>query len=163
MADLTEKERKRILAEVLVKFDAAYGKGLSENQEKIKTWFHQIGHLNRETALATADAAIAHHKWQPTISEFLEISRSVRRHQEDQKREAPQPLSDHIKALQVKGLAVQRALIKARTMPNRRHDHTSGWEACPICAQACSEENPDECRTCMILEDHGFVAQHSKA
>lgn len=161
MSDLTEKERKHILAKVLVKFDTAYGKGLGENKDKIQQWYHQIGHLNEEAALATADACISHHKWQPTIAEFLEISRSVRRHQEAMKEEAPKELSAHIKALQEKGLNVQRALIQARA-GGRRHDHTNGWEKCPICSQATAEQDADECRTCMILEDHGLAGVHHK-
>lgn len=161
MSDLTEKERKRILAEVLVKFDSAYGKGLSENPDKINTWFYQIGHLDRETALATADACISHHKWQPTISEFLEESRAIRRHQESMAQLPSAPLSAHVKALQEKGLNVQRALLKARA-GERTHDHRNGWEQCPICAQAHAEQDPDECRTCMILEDSGLSAAHHK-
>ena len=163
MSDLTEKQRKTILAKVLVKFDAAYGKGLSENADKIKVWYHQCGHLDEETALATADACISHHKWQPSISEFLEISRSVRRHQEEMKREAPQELTAHIKELQVKGLNVQRGLIKARAIPGRQHDHKKGPSGCPICSEATCEENADECRTCLLLEDNGLLAIHHKA
>lgn len=163
MSDLTERERKKILAEVLVKFDTAYGKGLSENPDKIKQWFHQIGHLNREAALATADACVASSKWQVSISEFLEISRSVRRHQEEMKREAPQELTEHIKALQEKGLNVQRGLIKARAIPGRQHDHKNGHEQCPICSVALSEEQADECRTCYILEMNDLPAIHHSA
>lgn len=163
MSDLTEAERKSILAKVIVKFDTAYGKGLGENPEKIRQWYHQCGHLNEEAALATADACISHHRWQPTIAEFLEISRTVRRHQEDMKREAPRELTDHIKALQAKGLNVQRGLIKARAVPGRQHDHTNGPEQCPICSLATEEEHADSCRTCMILEDCGLPGQHFSA
>lgn len=161
MSDLTEGERKRILAEVLVKFDSAYGKGLSENPDKIKTWFHQIGHLDRETALATADACIGHHKWQPTISEFLETSRSIRKHQEAMAQRSTTVLSEHVKAMQEKGINVQRELLKARA-GRKPHDHRQGWEQCPICSQAHAEQNADECRTCFILENQGLTAAHHK-
>lgn len=163
MSDLTEAQRKKILAEVLVKFDTAYGKNLSENPDKIRQWFHQIGHLNREAALQTADDCIAHHKWQPTIAEFLEISRQVRRHQLDKEREGPKALAPHVKALQAKGLNVQRALLESRAVPGRVHDHNGGGDKCPICSQAAEEECVDSCRTCMILEDCGLIAQHSTA
>lgn len=161
MSDLTEKERKNILARVLVKFDAAYGKGLSENKDKIQVWYHQIGHLDAETALATADAAIAHHKWQPTISEFLEISRSIRKHQEAMAERETTVLSEHIQALQVKGLAVQKALIASRS-GSRRHDHKNGWQGCPICSQAHAEADADECRTCFVLEQEELDVHHFK-
>lgn len=163
MSELTEKERKTILAKVLVKMDTAYGKGLSENTDKIQQWFHAIGHLNEEAALETADACIENHRWQPTIAEFLELSRTVRRNQEERNREAPKPISPQMKEAQERGLKVQRALIEARTLPSRRHDHTSGWQVCPICAQASAEEDADECRTCMILEDKGLTVAHHKA
>lgn len=161
MSDLTERERKTILAKVLVKFDSEYGKGLSEDPEKIKQWFHQIGHLSEEVALATADACVSHYKWQPKISEFLEISRQIRRHQESMAQQGPKKIDAHLKALQEKGLNVQRALLNSRaTQP--LHDHTSGWEGCPVCAQASAECNADECRTCMALEDCGLDPVHFK-
>lgn len=156
MAELTDKERRVILARVLDKFALAYNKEFTT--EQIRLWYSQIGHLNEEAALATADACVANHKWQPTISEFLEISRPIRRQQEDAKREPLRLVSPKVKELQDKGLRVQRDLIKGRSIA--KHDHRTGWENCPVCSQAAAEVDEDECRCCLLLDTHGLPSQH---
>jgi len=155
----SDKERRHILARVLERFSTAYNKEFDE--DKIRLWYGQIGHLNAEAALATADACISHHKWLPTISEYLEISRTVRRQQEDAKREAPRALSPALKELQDKGLHIQRDLVSGRAQAGLKHDHQKGWEGCPVCSQAAEEVHEDSCRTCMLLEDRGIKVIHS--
>lgn len=156
MAFDVDPERKRILARVLDKLALAYGKEFTE--DKIRLWYAQIGHLNEDAALATADACVANHKWLPTISEFLEISRGVRRKQEDAVRQLPREQGAHIQELQDKGLKVQRDLIKGRS--GQVHNHKNGWQKCPVCSQAAAEMDADECRCCMILENAGLPANH---
>jgi hypothetical protein len=151
-----DPERKRILARVLEKFSVAYGKEF--DADKIRLWYHQTGHLNEDAALATADACIAHNKWMPTISEFLEVSRQVRQKQEAMSRQVPREMGEHIKALQDKGLKVQRDLLAGRS--GQRHDHRGGWEKCPVCVQAHVEKDADECRCCFLLDTVGITPLH---
>lgn len=153
-----DKERRRILARVLGMFDDAYGKGLLDSTDKVRLWYAQIGHLNEDAAIATAEACISHHKWQPTISEYLEVSRQVRRQQEANAHQLPREQGEHIKELQDKGILIQRELIKSRTQA--KHDHTNGWQGCPVCSKAEAEKNEDECRCCFILDNHGIEAVH---
>lgn len=153
-----DPKRRRILAQVLDKLDINYGKDIGDNPEKVRMWYSKIGHLNEEAALATADQCIEHYKWLPSISEFLEVSRSVRKKQEDTARSLPRDDSPHIKELQDKGLLVQRALIKGRA--NQSHDHRNGSDACPVCSQAVAECSEDECTACYLLDEHGIPAVH---
>lgn len=152
---------KKVSAAVITRLELAYGKEFSK--ELMSEWHSHIGHLSMDVALQAVEQCIQNYKWRPSISEYLEISRSIRRHQLDESRKQNEPLPEHIIALQKKGLAVQRALTAARKDraqdKTRGHRHAPGTE-CPICQGASSEESADECRTCMILEDHGISPLH---
>lgn len=156
---MTEKERKQVLLKVIERLELAYpNKQFSD--EQIVEWFNHTGHLDMPAAMATVDAAIQNFKWCPSISEFLELSRSVRRHQMDSTRATTTPLSAHVLELQRKGLATQRALAESRQARGLAHDHTTGWTSCPICAQAEAELEEDSCATCFMLDGEGIPPVH---
>lgn len=155
---MSGQSRKRILATVIEKLSAAYPQR-EFTPEQIRLWYDRMGHLSEDVAIATANACIDHYKWMPSISEYLDLSRSIRRHQIGKAVEEPTNLSEYVQALQAKGLAVQRDLIARRSaQPNRQHNHAHGWEHCPV----CSEAHSDTCVSCMSLQTHGLAVEHHK-
>lgn len=157
-----DKERAKVAAVVLERLCNAYGRNgepLRFSDDSFKEWQRSVGHLSMETAEATVDLCISSYKWLPSIHEFLDLSRSIRRHEIDASRDLNAPLPEHIIELQSKGLAVQRDIAQARAGRDP-HDHTQGWEQCPVCSGASNELDSDECRTCFLLETHGLQAIH---
>lgn len=155
----TESERKQILARIIDRLSLAYT-NKEFSQEQIREWFQHMAQLDMPTAMKTCDEAIASYKWCPSISEFLEVSRSVRRHLQDATRAPDMPLSAHVLELQRKGLAVQRALATGRAERGLKHLHQDGWQACPICSGAHAEQDADACGTCYLLDSNGVPSTH---
>lgn len=154
--------RKRVLATIIERFNRAWPKA-EFSKDEIREWHNHLEHLDLPTAEEVVKLCISTHKWKPTISEFLEASRQVRRHAEATVADG-RPLPEHLKKLQKQGLGVQRALLQRRASRSgdvsRGHDHREGWESCVVCSGAEEELASDSCMTCEELVELGMTAHH---
>lgn len=160
--------RKQLLKEVLNRLGGAWPKKELTEAEVLE-WFDQIGHLDRDVALKAVSMVISECEWYPTIAKYLECARSILRAQEASLGQAPVLLTETARKIQQQALAAQREVANRRSMLNKPgdisngHNHSDGWLTCPICVQADTERDDEDCcTTCMVLDGTGLHSSHHK-
>lgn len=147
---------------ILERLAGAYNKDFTDDQ--MREWHLAVKHLDEDTANRTCDLLIESSKWMPQISEFIQTSRSIRRHDVHDASQFSGSMSEQVQELQARGISVLRAIANARagrlSMPSGGHDHFEGIDSCEVCFNAQQDRKATDCQVCELLEEAGLERFH---
>lgn len=128
--------------------------------DTVESWAESFNGISEETAMAACIECSKNLDHFPALAEFLAFTRLIRR--VDASHSVPvESASEHVKALQAPGIAMQRAIRESKkggTHVHRQEDASH----CPICSAARREEAGKECTACEEMEAHGFPRSHHR-